>query len=219
MNASLIEKLREAIVMGNIEEAREYAKKALDSNLDPLKVINEGISKGLKEVGDKFGKSELFLTDLIMAGEAAKAASETLLPKIGSKKTGKSMGKIVIGTVKGDIHSIGKDIVATLLEAEGFEVINLGEDVPTEKFVEAVKKYSPDIVGLSALLTVTRPVQREVIEALKKANLRDKVKIMIGGAPTTNEWANEIGADGWAGDAISAISVAKKLISKRNNAS
>jgi 5-methyltetrahydrofolate--homocysteine methyltransferase len=121
---------------------------------------------------------------------------------------------VIIGTVSGDIHSIGRDIVATLLEAEGFEVINLGEDVPAEKFIQKLKEYHPDILGLSSLLTATMPMRKEVIELLRKEGLRNEVKVLIGGAPTTKEWTEEIGADGWAGDAISAMKIAKKLVAK-----
>lgn len=212
MENPIIKKLRESVIEGDVEKVKWVAKEALEANMDPLQVITEGLAKGAKVVGDRFSKGESFLPDLIMAGEAMKAGLAVLLPEIRNVKAKKTLGKVVIGTVKGDIHSIGKDIVATLLEAEGFEVINLGEDVAVEKFVEAVKEHSPDILGLSSLLTATMPMQKEVIEALKKTGLRNKVKVIIGGAPTTKEWADEIGADGWAGDAISAVNLAKKLL-------
>lgn len=215
MENSIFEELRKAVIEGDIEKAKEAAKKALEANIDPLEAITNGLAKGTKEVGDKFGEGEAFLADLIMAGEAMKRGMAILLPKIREAKTErKTLGKVVVGTVSGDIHSIGKDIVATLLEAEGFEVINLGEDVPTKKFIEKVKEHNPDILGLSSLLTATMPMQKEVIEALKEAGLRQKVKVIIGGAPTTKEWAEEIGANGWAGDAISAVNLTKKLVSE-----
>jgi len=214
--SSIFEEMRKVIIEGDLEKAKKLAEKALEEQIDPLEAITKGFTKGIKEVGDKFGKGEAFLADLIIAAEAMKAGMAVLLPKIKeSKSSRESLGKVIIGTVKGDIHSIGKDIVATLLEVEGFEVINLGEDVPTEVFVDKVKEHNPDILGLSSLLTATMPAQREVIEALKEAGLRDKVKVIIGGAPTTKEWADEIGADGWAGDAISAVRLAKELVAKK----
>jgi corrinoid protein of di/trimethylamine methyltransferase len=218
MENLVIENLKKAVTEGDIEKTKELAKKVLEIGMDPLKAINEGMAKGAKDVGDKFSKGEVFLVELVMAGEAMKAGMSILLPKIReARKERKTFGKVVIGTVKGDIHSIGKDIVATLLEAEGFEVINMGEDVPTEKFVEAVKQHKPDILGLSSLLTATMPMQKEVIDALKKEGLRDKVKVLIGGGPTTKEWAREIGADGWAGDAVSAVKLAKDIaLNKRS---
>jgi len=218
MENLIIEDLKKAVTEGDIEKTKELAKKVLEIGMDPLKAINEGMAKGAKEVGDKFSKGEVFLAELVMAGEAMKAGMSILLPKIReARKERKTFGKVVIGTVKGDIHSIGKDIVATLLEADGFEVINMGEDVPTEKFVEAIKQHKPDILGLSSLLTATMPMQKEVIDALKKEGLRDKVKVLIGGGPTTKEWAREIGADGWAGDAVSAVKLAKDIaLNKRS---
>ncbi|MEM2704208.1 MAG: corrinoid protein [Candidatus Bathyarchaeia archaeon] len=215
MENSIIANLRKVILEGDAEKTKELAQKSFELGIDPLKAI-ESMADGVKEVGEKFGKGEVFLADLILAGEAMKAGISVLLPKIrAAKKERKFIGRVVIGTVKGDIHSIGKDIVATLLEAEGFEVINLGEDVPTEKFVEAVKHYKPDILGLSSLLTATMPMQKEVIDALVKEGLRSQVKVLIGGGPTTNEWAKEIGADGWAGDAVRAVELAKSVMLQR----
>lgn len=216
MGLSFLEELKRVVIEGDVEKAKESAQRVLESDIDPLEAITEGLAKGAKEVGDKFGKGEAFLADLIMAGEAMKAGMAVLLPKLQAMKAKrKSLGKVVIGTVKGDIHSIGKDIVATLLEAEGFEVINLGEDVPTEKFIEKVKECHPNILGLSSLLTATMLTQKEVIEVLEKEGLREKVKVIIGGAPTTREWADEIEADGWSGDAISAVKLAKQLVAEK----
>jgi methylmalonyl-CoA mutase cobalamin-binding domain/chain len=148
-----------------------------------------------------------------MAGDAMKAGMSVLLPVIKESKTEMtSAGKVMIGTVAGDIHSIGKDIVGTLLEADGFEVVNVGEDISSEAFVEKVKEHKPDVLGLSSLLTATMPAQKDVIEKLKEAGVRGDVKVIIGGAPTTQEWADEIEADGWAGDAVDAVSLVKKLV-------
>ncbi|MHA2004045.1 MAG: cobalamin B12-binding domain-containing protein [Candidatus Thorarchaeota archaeon] len=213
LTPSIFEELELAVIEGDSEQCEELAKKSLDQKIPPLDAITNGLAKGVKSVGDKFSKGEVFLVELIMAGDAMKAGMSVLLPEIkASKAEMKTLGKVMLGTVDGDIHSIGKDIVATLLEAEGFEVINVGEDVSSEAFVKKVKEHSPDILGLSSLLTATMPAQQEVIEMLDKAGLKDKVKVIIGGAPTTNEWADEIGADGWAGDAVSAVELVKQLV-------
>lgn len=213
MSPSIFEDLENAVIEGDSEQCETLAKKSLEQNIPPLEAITNGLAKGVKIVGDKFSKGEVFLVELIMAGDAMKAGMSILLPEIkASKAEMKTLGKVILGTVAGDIHSIGKDIVATLLEAEGFEVINLGEDIASETFVDKVKEHAPDVLGLSSLLTATMQAQKEVIEKLIEAGLKDKVKVIIGGAPTTNEWAVEIGADGWAGDAVSAVELARQLI-------
>jgi len=213
MGEAEVKRLAEAVVEGDAEKSEETAKKTVELGLDPLQVLDEGIIKPLREIGDRFGRGEIFLTDLVMSAEAAKVPMEVLVAEI--KRRGREvgyLGRVVLGTVAGDIHDIGKNIVGALLSVEGFEVIDLGADVPTEKFVEKVRELKPNILGLSALLTVTMPVQREVIEALKEAGLRDTVKVMVGGAPVTAEWAEEIGADAYGADAIDAVKKAKKLI-------
>jgi len=213
MGEAEVKRLAEAVVEGDAEKSEETAKKTVELGMDPLQVLDEGVIKPLREIGDRFGRGEIFLTDLVMSAEAAKVAMEVLVAEI--KRRGREvgyLGRVVLGTVAGDIHDIGKNIVGALLSVEGFEVIDLGADVPTEKFVEKVRELKPNILGLSALLTVTMPVQREVIEALKEAGLRDTVKVMVGGAPVTAEWAEEIGADAYGADAIDAVKKAKKLI-------
>ena len=213
MATSILEELKTAVVEGDSEKSIEFAQKALESNISPLDAINEGLAKGVKEVGDSFSAGEVFLVELVMAGDAMKAGMSVLLPVIRETKTEiTTAGKVMIGTVAGDIHSIGKDIVATLLEAEGFEVINVGEDVSSDDFIEKVKELKPHVLGLSSLLTATLPEQKEVIEKLKENGLREAVKVIIGGAPTTQEWADEIDADGWAGDAVDAVNLVKKLV-------
>lgn len=213
MTTSILEELKNAVIEGDSEKSIEFAKKALESNIPPLDAITQGLAKGVKSVGDSFSAGEVFLVELVMAGDAMKAGMTVLLPVIKeSKMEMTSAGKVMIGTVAGDIHSIGKDIVGTLLEADGFEVLNVGEDVSSEAFVEEVKEHKPDVLGLSSLLTATMPAQKEVIEKLKEAGLRDDVTVIIGGAPTTQEWADEIEADGWAGDAVDAVSLVKKLV-------
>jgi len=215
MSSSIIEELRQAVIRGKKDDAENAAKKALQAKIPPLEAITNGLAKGVREVGDKFGEGEIFLVELMAAGKAMKAGMSILLADIKASKTKiKTVGKVVIGTVQGDIHSIGKDIVATMLEAYGFEVINLGEDVPVEVFLKNVKELKPDIVGMSSLITSSMPVQKKIIDELKAAGLRDKVKVIIGGAPTTDKWARDIGADGWAGDAVTAASLARRLVEK-----
>ncbi|MBS7637123.1 corrinoid protein, partial [Candidatus Bathyarchaeota archaeon] len=207
---SVIERLRLSVLNYNADEAVSAAKEAVKLGVDLLKAIEEGLAKGIREVGEKFANGEAFLPELVMAAETMKRALEVLEPELKrKKKERKSLGKVLLGTVAGDIHSIGKTIVGSMLTANGFEVHDIGEDVPAEKFVEKVKELKPDIVGLSALLTTTLPEQRTVIEALKREGLREKVKVIIGGAPASREWAEEIGADGYGADATEAVEVVK----------
>ncbi|MEM3706059.1 MAG: corrinoid protein, partial [Candidatus Bathyarchaeia archaeon] len=194
---NIIERLRLSVLNYNADEAVSAAKEAVKLGVDLLKAIEEGLARGIREVGEKFANGEAFLPELVMAAETMKKALEVLEPELRrAKKERKALGKVLLGTVAGDIHSIGKTIVGSMLTANGFEVYDIGEDVPAEKFVEKVKELKPDVVGLSALLTTTLPEQRTVIEALKREGLRDKVKVIIGGAPASREWAEEIGADG-----------------------
>jgi len=199
------------VVEGDVDVASSLAGEALSSGVDPLEAIRRGLNVGIKEVGDKFGRMEIFLPELMMSGEAMKAAVNVLKSGI-PKESIVSLGKVVIGTVEGDIHSIGKDIVVTLLEASGFEVYDLGEDVPVETFIRKVEELKPDLLGLSALMTTTIPRQREVIEQLNAENLRSSVKVVVGGAPTTPQWAEEIGADGWAENASVAVQRVRELL-------
>jgi corrinoid protein of di/trimethylamine methyltransferase len=211
MTSAIFEELRAAVVSGDSERAKAAATKAIEAKIPPLDAITNGLAKGVREVGDKFGEGEVFLVELIASGKAMKAGVSTLLPMIkASKSKVKTLGKVLLGTVEGDIHSIGKDIVATMLEANGFEVINLGEDIPARVFVEKARELDVDVIGLSALLTSSMLKQKETVEAAKAGGLR--AKVMIGGAPTTKDWANKIGADGWAGDATTAAALAKTLV-------
>lgn len=212
MDSLLSKSLQDAVINGEVETAQRLSREALEKGIDPLQVITEGLTKGVREVGRRFGEGDAYLVDLVMAAKAMNAGMAVLVPKMKeTKKARETLGKVIIGTVKGDIHSIGKDIVASLLEVEGFQVTNLGVDVPVETFVEKTREEKPDIVGLSALVTSTMPVQKEIVDALKKEGLRSKVKVIIGGAPTTELWAKQIGADGWAGDAVKAVELVKKL--------
>lgn len=206
----MFEQIRRAILDGDDELTVDLVKKALAAGKEPLEVLNQGCIPGIEKAGALFEAEEFFLPELITAGEATKAAMDLLLPEL--KKTDgawKSAGKFIVGTVEGDMHDIGKSIVASMLSAAGFEVTDLGIDVSTDRFVEEVKAGKPDFVGLSALLTSTMPKQGEVIEALKEAGLRDRVKVLVGGAPVSSDWAKKIGADGYAEDAVAAVKLAK----------
>ncbi len=213
MSEELFQAMAQSIVDGDIEAARRLAQQAIEQGIDPLDAINKGFVVGVNYVGDQFARGEMFLPDLVLAGEAMKAAVATLEPEMARRGTErKTLGKVVLGTVQGDIHEIGKTLVGTMLSASGFQVFDLGVDVPAERFVAKAREVDADIVGLSALLTTTMLRQREVIQALEAAGLRPKVKVMVGGAPVTAAWAQEIGAEGHSEDAIGAVAVAKRLV-------
>lgn len=213
----ILENLIKAVKGYDVESARRFAEESIKAGIDPAEVIEKGPAKALGEVGEMFGKGELFLPELIAAAEAGQAAIEILNKEIAKQaKTRKSVGRVLIGTVEGDIHSIGKSIVATMLQVAGFEVFDLGVDVPTRVFVEKTKELKPNIVALSALLTTTMVKQKEVIDALIKAKLRDKVKVLIGGAPVTGKWSEEIGADAYGRDAQEGVENALKLMHKNS---
>jgi len=213
MMKNLPSKLHNAVLEGDISAVEVATKDAVEAGYDPLKVT-EWLSSGIREVGERFSKLELFVPDLILSAEAMKAGMRILLPAI-ERRGGKIeyKGRVILGTVAGDIHDIGKSLVAVMLETRGFEVIDLGADVPTKTFVEKVKELKPDILGLSALLTTTMLEQRKVIEALQKEGLRDKVKVMVGGAVASEEWTKEIEADAYGIDAVDAAEKAEKLLS------
>ena len=215
-NKTILDKICNDLVSLEEESFINNVKEALDLNIDPSEIIDKGIVKGLSIVGDKFASGEYFLVELVGAAEPAqKVVKELLEPELKKKaEKVKGKGKIVIGTVQGDIHSIGKNIVATLLFASGFDVIDLGEDVSAERFVNKAKEVNADLIGASALLTTTLPSQKKIIEALKAEGMRDKVKVIFGGAPCTPEWVEEIGGDGYAENAIKGVELATKLIGR-----
>jgi len=215
MSKELFEKLAQAVVDGEPEDAEELAQQALAQGLDALDCINKGLSPGIDEVGELFATGEYYLPDLILGGDAMKAALEILEPALAGGQSREILGRVVLGTVEGDLHEIGKTLVGTMLTANGFTVIDIGVDQPASKFVAAVKEHEATLVGASALLTTTMLHQQEVVEALKEAGLSDQVKVIIGGAPITESWAKEIGADGYAEDAIGAVAVAKELVGVR----
>jgi corrinoid protein of di/trimethylamine methyltransferase len=205
--------LHENILNGDFELTKDIALKALAENAEPLEMINFSLVPAIEIVGDKFEKREYFLPDLMRSANAMKNALEVFEAEI--KKSGierKSSGKVVIGTVKGDIHEIGKSIVASLLTAKGFNVIDLGIDVDSDTFINKIIEVDADILGMSALLPITMPYQGKVIEDLKARNLRDKVKVMIGGSPVTQEHSDRIGADGYADNAVDAVKLAERLM-------
>jgi len=206
-----LDNVSEALQRGDAEKVRELVKEALKENLTPKKILEDGLIKGMNIIGVKFKNNEIYVPEVLIAARAMHAGMDVLRPKL--VETGvKNIGKIAIGTVKGDLHDIGKNLVKMMLEGAGFEVIDLGTDVSEEKFVEAVKVHRPNIIGMSALLTTTMVNMVEVIKALEAAGLRDKVKIMIGGAPITQNYTDQIGADGYSPDAASAVDKAKTFI-------
>lgn len=212
MSSEMYAKLAQAVIDGEPEDAEVLAKQALDQGLDPLTCINEGLTKGIQKVGELFANGEYFLPELIIGAEAMKKALAVLEPAMVGDQSREVVGRVVLGTVEGDMHEIGKTLVGTMLTANGFQVYDIGVDKTASDFVSAVKDNNADIVGTSALLTTTMLQQKKVIEALEAENLREKVKVMVGGAPVTESFAAEIGADGYAEDAISAVDLAFRLI-------
>ena len=207
------EEVFEAILAGKGDKAADATKRALDEGVAPQDIINGQMIRAMSEVGQRFQDGKAFVPQLLMAGRAMKAALEILKPLLAGQES-TTLGRIVIGTVKGDLHDIGKNLVASMLEGCGFEVKNIGIDVPSDKFVEAVKDYNADILCMSALLTTTMTYMKDVIQALEDAGIRQNVKVMVGGAPVTQNFADEIGADGYSDNANSAVAVAKELMGK-----
>lgn len=212
MTSDLLAKIVASIVDGDPDLTVTLTKQALEAGTEPLAIIDGGLVPGMRVVGEKFSCGEYFLPNLIVSANGMKQAMRVLEPELRSRQQqAKSAGTVVIGTVRGDIHEIGKSLVATMLSLNGFEVHDLGVDVPVEKFVETAKATRANLLGMSALLTTTMVMQRKVIEALAAAGLRDTVKVMVGGAPVTRGWAREIGADGYAEDVIGAVDLARQL--------
>ncbi len=207
------EAISKAVIEADDEAVLDLTQKALADNIPAKDILDKGLVPGIKKVGELFGSGEYFLPELIAAGQAMAGVLEVLEPEL-AKVDIPSAGKFLIGTVKGDIHTIGKGIVTMMLKGSGWEVTDLGIDIPPEKFCSAVEKGDYDILGLSTLLTMTMPAAVETLEALKAAGLRDKVKVMVGGAPVTKEWAEEAGFDGYAAGGSEAVKVAAALIGK-----
>jgi corrinoid protein of di/trimethylamine methyltransferase len=212
MSEELFGNLSRAVVEGEEEEAEALVKQALEQGVDPLACINEGLMKGIEEVGELFSNGTYFLPELIQGASAMKAALEILEPKLIGDVQREVAGTVVLGTVAGDQHEIGKTLVGTMLTANGFKVIDIGVDQKADDFVAAIEESGANIVGASALLTTTLLELKRLIDSIAEAGLAEKVKVMIGGAPVTQDFANDIGADGYADDAIAAVAVARKMI-------
>jgi corrinoid protein of di/trimethylamine methyltransferase len=212
---ALYKQMAQCIIDGDSDISVELAKKSIEIGLHPLDTITKGFVVGVNYIGDQFGAGEAFLPELVMAGEAMKAAVAVLEPellKLGEAR--EMMGKVVLATVEGDIHEIGKTLVGTMLSASGFEVTDLGVDQPADKIIGKALEIDAQIIGMSALLTTTMVRQREVIEELDKEGLRPRIKVMVGGAPITRDWATKIKADGYSEDAVGAVKLAKELVGK-----
>jgi corrinoid protein of di/trimethylamine methyltransferase len=209
----LLAAMAASVIEGEVEKAAELARQALAQGLDPVEAIEQGYAQGIREVGEGFSRGDYFLPHLAIGAEAMKTAIAVLEPELARRQQQRATrGRVVVGTVAGDIHEIGKTLVGTMLAANGFTVTDLGVDVPPERFVEVVREQKAQLVGLSALLTTTMLAQRAVIIALEHAGLRDQVKVMVGGAPVNESWAQEIGADGYAEDAVGAVRKARELL-------
>jgi len=201
----------DALIAGNPANLTDLLKKSLDDGIAPKDVLNHGLIKGMDVVGEKMQTGEMFIPEVLRSANAMKSAVDILKPLLSADDI-RASGKVVIGTVKGDLHDIGKNLVKLMLESAGFEAVDLGVDVEPQVFVDAVKENSANVVALSALLTTTMPVMKQTVDAISKAGQRDKVKIIIGGAPVTEKFADEIGADGYAPDAGSACKRLKEMI-------
>jgi corrinoid protein of di/trimethylamine methyltransferase len=213
MSEELLKAMRQSIIDGESEIAADLALQSIEAGMDPLEAITSGYVVGVNEVGDSFACGDVFLPELVMAGEAMKAAIAVLEPELKKKGASREiLGKVLLATVEGDIHEIGKSLVGTMLTASGFEVYDLGVNVPSETIMQKIEEIQPDILGLSALLTTTMVRQKEVIETLDKMGMRAHTKVMIGGAPVTADWVHKIGADGYSEDAIGAVNTAKLLM-------
>ena len=208
-------RLKECVIAGDEKMARETAMEAIESGIDPVEAINLGLAEGMKIVGDRFKQLEMFLPDVMISADAMKAAIDVLEPRIvAEKRSSLTTGKVVIGTVKGDVHDIGKNIVATMLRAARFEVHDLGNDVPPEEYISKAEEVNADIIGTSTLLSTSMPYVEDVIRLLRDRNLRTKYKVMVGGGPITSDWAEKIAADGFGKDIDEAVKVATQLMRK-----
>jgi 5-methyltetrahydrofolate--homocysteine methyltransferase len=212
---TIFEKIADEVQKGNSELVEELVKEALSQEVSAEKILNEGLVQGMNIVSEKFKNNECFIPEVLVSAKAMSIGLEILKPRLAETNV-KSRGKVVIGTIQGDLHDIGKNIVAMLLQGAGFEIVDLGADVPIEKFVESAKNEKADIVGISALLITTMINMKAVINGLKDAGLRGNVKVIVGGAPVTQAYADQIEADGYAPDAASGVDVAKRVLNKQN---
>jgi 5-methyltetrahydrofolate--homocysteine methyltransferase len=211
----IFEELRQSVIDGEMNVTQELVQKALAEKMPPEQILKDGLISAMEEVGHRFEIGEFYVPEMLISARAMKSGLALLRPHLAAANV-QAVGKVVIGTVQGDLHDIGKNLVGMMLEGAGFEVIDLGADVSIDKYVAAVKEYKPDLVACSALLTTTMPRMESVILSLKEAGLRQQVQVMIGGAPVTDEYARSIGADGYAPDAALAAVLAKELILKKD---
>jgi len=208
-----LQTITDTLIIGDASVLREKVQGGLDAGLCADDILQKGLISGMDIIGEKMESGEMFIPEVLMAGQAMAQSVELLKPLLADE-SGSSAGKIIIGTVKGDLHDIGKNLVVMMLESAGFEVIDLGVDVEPEIFIEAIKKNNPDILGLSALLTTTMPWMKKSVEIVVESGLRDNLKILVGGAPVNQEFADEIGADAYAADAGAAGKIAKRLLAE-----
>ena len=214
LSVQILDELASSVEQMDPEKVATLSKRAVGAGIDPVDIVENGIAKGLRRVGERFDRGEAFLTDLVGAAAAAKEALDNILRPAMTKAhtTQRSLGKVVLGTVSGDIHDIGKNIVAAMLFASGFEVVDLGTDVSVDDFVSRSNEVGAGIVGSSALLSTTLPVQRKIVNEFVKRKIRDRYKLLVGGAPATEQWAMEIKADGYAPNAVDAVKLAKRVL-------
>jgi trimethylamine corrinoid protein len=214
LSVQVLDELANSIEQIDPDMVMVLSKRAVDTGIDPADIVENGIARGLRRVGERFEKGEAFLTDLVGAAAAAKGALDSVLrPAMAKARTSqRSLGKIVLGTVSGDIHDIGKNIVAAMLFASGFEVVDLGTDVSVDDFATRSHEVGAKVVGASALLSTTLPVQREIVSEFVKRRIRDRHKLLVGGAPATEQWAKDIKADGYAPNAVDAVKLVKSLL-------
>ena len=214
--SQILEKLAAVVIDGTEDEAKVLAQSVVANKIDPLEAIEQGLSKGMEIIGGRFECGEAYLPELLMAAASFNAAMSVLKPEIeAQKKQMIKMGKVLIGTVKGDVHSIGKDIVASVLDTSGFDVVDMGVDNPSLNIIQEAEKIQADVIALSSMMTTTMPAQREVIDTLKDMGIRQKYFVIVGGGPVNQEWADRIGADGYGKSAIDAVALVKGLMAKK----
>ena len=209
--SEILEQLSTAILEGDSAKTPELVQQGLDQGMTPKDILDKGLVVGMNEVGDRFKRGDMFVPEVLMSAEAMHEGLHVLRPKLAESGT-ELAGTIVLGTVKGDLHDIGKNLVGMMCEGAGFEVVDLGFNIPPEDFIDAIKKHKPDLVGMSALLTTTMRAMGHTIKAIEEAGLREQVKIMVGGAPVDQEFADRIGADGYGSNAVAGTDLAKRLV-------
>ena len=217
MTENILTLIKDGVVNGDPEQVRKYVTEAVESGMEPQDILEGGLTAGLEVMGERWNRLEVFLPEVMKSAKAMKVGFEIVKPQLGSKDSDFRMGTVVIGTVKGDVHDIGKAVVATMLIGAGFEVFDLGVDQAPSMFVDTAIEKDADIIGLSSLLTTSMAIQRDVIDLLDTLELRDRFQVMVGGAPTNQEWADTIGAQGWAADAHAAVAKAKELMETKKS--